>query len=572
MSLNTMKVFRGIDFSDCLTNDDKIKKIINKDKNLFEDLFYELDENEKEKYFYNLKTYLLKKYLSTKSDDFKFNYIINYYKILDDITIKNLTELINDDNLKYEIVALLITNKNGYYIIYIMKNITSDILKMKLINLIIKTNYSSFICTDAIMLLNDDKNKELFIPFLSKYEQTKIIKSFKDVNLIKKYSLKKEYSNYRSNLIAATQDSEFIKKQFIRINVPIFRNNLINLISDEKLKLELISLLDDKNVGRFILSNLDNYYDDYLIDCEGEVIDSEIDDQITIGVELECCNKKINHYKNIKSVLKDFIIKSDGSVRSGFEIVSPILHYTKTDMQKLKSVCNLLKENEFYTDYSCGGHIHIGANYLATVQEMYMLLYLYNNCEHIIYQICNKAHSKSRKNINIYAKTTKNIYLKASKDGMLNENLTNEQMIDTLHKISNSRYKGLNLKNLNNSFKKTIEFRMPNGEIEFTELIFNIKLFTKLVQRAHELANLDMSDKRKIQALHLSDHMPERKRLELFLNILFDSEKDKEIYRERYNSNIVLFESIKNELFYKKEKLIEIDKDSKRLSKKVTKS
>lgn len=571
MNLDNMNSFIGIDFSDCQTRSDKIEKVITTDVQIFENLFYWLTEDEKEKYFYNLKGSILKNYLSTKPDKFVFNYIMDKYQDIENYIIEELTKLIVDEKLRYQIAEILIKNKDSCYISSIVKTITNDLLKIKLIYLMITQKVNEYTYINTILSLNDDKNKEIFIPILSKYDQVKIIKSFKDKNLMKEYALKKEYSNYRSDLIVATKDQEFIKKQFLRINIPVFRNNLINLISDESFKLELINLLDDKNVRNFLLSNFDKYYDSFLVNFdELKTVEDKIDEEITIGVELECCNKNIKNYKNVQNVLGNFRIKKDSSVHSGFEIVSPILHYTQSDMKKLKSVCNLLEKSGFYTDYSCGGHIHIGANYLSTTNEMYMLLYLYNNCEHIIYQICNKEHSKTRKSINRYAKTTKDIYLKASEEGILNENITPDEMIDILKEINGSRYKGLNLKNLDNYYKKTIEFRMPNGEIQFDELIANIKLFSKLIQSAKELSNANITDKRKSQALRLSNYMPEKERLEIFLSILFNSEKEKEIYRKRYNSNIAFTEMIKKELFYRNEKLIEIDEESKKLSKKVT--
>lgn len=569
MDLETIAICEGIDLSDCHTRNDKISKIITTGKIEFNYLFTYLTDEEKEQYFYNLQESEIIEYLSTKNDEFIFNYIINNYKNLDKFLILRLTLLLKSENLKYEITVKLITNDKDFYITSIIDSITNDILKMKLINLMIKQKNDEFCYLCFITSLNDDKHKELFIPYLSIYSQVEIIKSFKDKNLKKLYSLKKEYSNYRSTLIAATKDSKFIKEQFLRINKPIFQNNLIALVTDPKLKLELINLLTDKNVQKFHMSNIDDYYNKFKIEIDNKEISKyKIDDTITIGVELECCNKNIDNYQKIKTIFKNFEIKSDCSVKSGFEIVSPILHCTKEDMEKLKSVCEILKECKFYTDSSCGGHIHIGASYLKSIQDMYMLLYLYNNCEHIIYQICNKEKSKSRKSINRYAKTTKKIYLNASEKGILNEDLTIEEMIKTLCNINNSRYKGLNLQNIDNYYKKTIEFRMPNGEIEFEELFSNIKLFTKLVQTAHEIANTDMKNERKLQALHLSENMPEKERLEIFLNILFDSEEDKQIYRNRYNSNIKFIENIKNELFYKKEEFIEIDEESKKLSKK----
>mgnify|MGYP004529108585 CR=1 FL=1 len=569
MDLETMAICDGIDLSDCHTRKDKISKIIASGTLEFTYLFSYLTEEEKEHYFYNLQESKRIDYLATKNDEFIFNYIINNYKNLEEFLILRLTRLLKTEKLKYEVAMKLIANGKNFYITSIIDLITSDILKMKLINRMIKQGDSEFDFLDFIKSLKDDKNKELFIPSLSIFSQVDLIKCFKDKNLKKQYSLKKEYSNYRSILVAANEDPEFIKEQFLRINIPIFQNNLISLVTDSKLKLELISLLKDKNVQKFHMSNIDEGYNNFKVEVNSEEIaEYNIDDAITIGIELECCNKNINNYKKVKTVFKDFEIKSDCSVKSGFEIVSPILHYTKEDMTKLKSVCEILKDCKFYTDSSCGGHIHIGADYLESTREMYMLLYLYNNCENIIYLICNKEHSKTRKSGIVYAKKIKNDYLKASKNGSLNENLTKEEMIKVLEQINETRYKGLNLQNLDNYYKKTIEFRMPNGEIEFDELILNVKLFTTLIQKAHDLVNANASNEIKMKALRLSDKMKEEDRLEIFLSILFDTEEEKNVYRRRYKTNKAFFESLTNKLFYKNENFIEIDEDSKRLSKK----
>ena len=55
----------------------------------------------------------------------------------------------------------------------------------------IKHGDSEFHFLDFIKSLKDDKNKELFMPSLSIYSQVEVIKSFKDKNLKKQYSLKK---------------------------------------------------------------------------------------------------------------------------------------------------------------------------------------------------------------------------------------------------------------------------------------------------------------------------------------------------------------------------------------------
>ena len=228
MDLETMAICDGIDLSDCHTRKDKISKIIASGTLEFTYLFSYLPEEEKEHYFYNLQESKRIDYLSTKNDEFIFDYIINNYKNLEEFLILRLTRLLKTEKLKYEVAMKLIANGKNFYITSIIDLITSDILKMKLINRMIKQGDSEFDFLDFIKSLKDDKNKELFMPSLSIYSQVEVIKSFKDKNLKKQYSLKKEYSNYRSILVAATEDPEFIKEQFLRINIPIFQYNLIS--------------------------------------------------------------------------------------------------------------------------------------------------------------------------------------------------------------------------------------------------------------------------------------------------------------------------------------------------------
>lgn len=567
MKLDNINNFDNIDLSMCKTAEDKIKKILEIDKYYFDQLFDLLCEQDQKLYFQYLPTYHMRTYLKNQTDKFIFGFIINNYINIDKFIINDFVNLITDENLKYKIIIFLMNKMEFYFIIPIIENIHSEKLKIQIIKKMIEKDIDHWHLVSVIKLLNDDENKELFINFLDKRNRIDVIKSFKNKNLIKEYAQKKEYIKYRSALVAATNDNEFIKNQFLEINSLKFRYNLISLIEDEKFKLELISLLDDNDIKYFLLSNFDKYQKYYLQNIdEYDIVNSNIDENITIGVELECCNKNYEKFKSIENILKTFKIVPDISVNKGFEIVSPILHFRINDLQQLKSVCKILEKCNFYTDYSCGGHIHIGASYLESIEDIYMLLYFYTNCEQIIYKICNKEHSKPRRRITRYAKTTKKIYLKASENESLNDKLTLNNLIVYLKKINKSRYKGLNVDNLDKQYKNTIEFRMPNGEIEFKELLYNIKLFAKLVQKSHELTLANNTQKEQVKLL--SSRMLEKDRLEIFLNILFDSEKEKDVYRKRYYSNRNIIGIIKNDLFYKNEELIEIDENNKKLTKK----
>ena len=59
----------------------------------------------------------------------------------------------------------------------------------------------------------------------------------------------------------------------------------------------------------------------------------------------------------------------------------------------------MLKKVEQYTNSSCGGHIHIGADYLTSVQAFNNLKELWTNNEKIFYIISNKEGELPREGI-----------------------------------------------------------------------------------------------------------------------------------------------------------------------------
>ena len=303
---------------------------------------------------------------------------------------------------------------------------------------------------------------------------------------------------------------------------------------------------------------------------------TKIDNKITIGVELETCNTNIKDFEKIKSIFTDYLIKGDNSVKSGFEIVSPILHYNIHDMNLLNGVCELLKTCKFYTDSSCGGHIHIGASYLTRKEDYLMLLYLYNNVENIMYYITDKEGTIKRENVSEYAMKTKDTYIEAITEGKLNKD-TKESIIETLQQINQNRYKGLNFKNIGLYGKNTIEFRMPNGEIEFSELLANIKLFARLIEMSHKLVDMPKTDITKLKAQKLCYIKNDEEKLNCFLEILFSNQKDREIYMNRYKKNKELTEKertkfasfLANELFTTEEIVVDYDEEKHALVKKI---
>ena len=434
---------------------------------------------------------------------------------------------------------------------YFLKELENDFERMKFIDNIISKDLDNYSFINIIESLEIDKNKIKYFKFLPKYSQVRIIKQFTDLEIKKECTLNSIYSEYRSELVASIEDEQFIIEIFDKIDVKKFRHNLITKIDDIKLKEKLIVRLGDKSLLDFIES--------FKIQSKEISIDNDIDSKITIGVELETCHKDIDSLLLLKEMPHKYRIMRDGSVLNGFEIVSPILHHTKEDMNNLNNICDILKYNSFYTDFSCGGHIHLGADYLENIDEYKMFLHLYCNFEDIIYLICNRQHSKGRASIVKFAQKTKEKYIMAEKAGLFDGDYESiEDFKEKIIELNENRYKGLNVYNLRKNRINTFEFRMANGEIEFNELYYNIKLYTRLLQVSKELANIKEDDPRYEYLEVLNKPLKQKDKLNLLLALLFKNETDRNIYRERYNKNISVLNSIYSEI--KRDKVVKIVK------------
>lgn len=573
---------RGIDITGCETIEDLITTLEKEDSYYITQVFIYLNDEEKMKYCYKINRIYFLDYMKTLDKKTQKEVITMHIDNLKKDYIIDFIESLESDLEKYEYLELL-SDKLKDNLLGIKNIILSmNDEQMKIISINAFLNDKSYYKIDTIQKLSDEA-KELYIDSLEDSDAAKVILSFNNKELIKKYSLQKRFTKYRSKLVSATNDPTYIKEVFKSINVNKFRVNLITILEDTNLKRELTELLSDANLKSYLLSNeeeetiLNNLITPV---TTSELGKTEVDNKITIGVELECCNKEIDNYTKTKTLLNHFDVKRDTTVRSGLEITSPIMHYDMENLTLLKSLCELLKENKFYTDTSCGGHIHIGSNYFTTKEDYLMLLYLYNNCEEILYYITDRENTKKRPSFDRYATKSKEAYIGAIDEGLFKKENFNKEITSIFNKINPDRYRGLNFKNIDSLTKQTIEFRMPNGEIDFTELLANIKLFSRLIEMSHKLNYLEKTDPIKVKAFLIGETKSDIEKLNLLLDILFTTESEKQIYIDRYTKNSKLdieekkkfLIDIKKHLFKEKENpviSVEYDQEEKTLTKKV---
>lgn len=269
---------------------------------------------------------------------------------------------------------------------------------------------------------------------------------------------------------------------------------------------------------------------------KGESFKIGLADDMTIGVELESEGESSNIFLG-KEIAPGWKGTYDNSLISGVEVNSPILHDSEDDMKMLEAVCNTMKNFGLGTSERCGGHIHFGADYFEGNPKAFQnLSNIWYQCEELFYKMSNEKGSVPREGIIKYAKTMhRELEPFAEKNTISINSLSDfenmrEKLLEKEHK-----YRGLNLGHYGEVGKNTIEFRISNGTINPKTVKENIKLFGSLMQISKEMALNPEFKKEEYETL-IYKGLSEGEKVDALLNLLFDDEKSKDIYRERWES------------------------------------
>ncbi len=307
------------------------------------------------------------------------------------------------------------------------------------------------------------------------------------------------------------------------------------------------------------------------------------------GIEIEARNvnkKKLYQSKESLEILKSVGYKAvrDDSVDA--ECVSGILKDSDETWGNLEKVCAHIKacpvvNEEVVADEKCGCHVHFDAReFLENPKMMENLLKLWIESEELLYKMCNAENNPMRKEaidkgikpeIDLKQPTLKIIksmvkmpydclynsigrylfrqkgYAIPSGQRILNDIKNNklkvsykkygklQEKLIVDQKINPRRYEGLNLANLGSSKKNTIEFRMANGSVDPEVIKQNVYLYGSLLNTAREMTLNPEYKKEEVGLLRRTDCTEEEK-ANRFLNLLFEHEEDKNIYKSRWKS------------------------------------
>ncbi|MCI5522265.1 MAG: amidoligase family protein [Tenericutes bacterium] len=405
--------------------------------------------------------------------------------------------------------------------------IKSDELLEKLVN-----ENSLSLSLVAINSMSNDALKMKYLYMFSTIDKIKIISSFTNKDNIKSFLFQKEFYNYIPVLLKCINDYNYTFDFFMNTKDIDIKKQIIEYEDNVYFKNVLLDNISPRVIGDIIKSN-DNPK------LENVLMNYDVDTRITFGLELECLTENYKEVLNCENILKNWKITQDASVKKGVEIISPVLNYDQESIKELKYVCEMLARNNFSVDNTCGGHVHLGFDYFEDVFEYATFLTLYSRIENLLYIIGNRSGTTTRDGFSEFA-----IFLNDDTLNIVNNiNYAKfnsmDSYVDLIKGTQYHKFYGLNLTNIGNKEKNTIEFRFPNGELDFNEIIHNIKLFAKLFEVSKEIT---YTRDKKLLSLYrdIISSYDMYMQIENLLDLLFDNDLDKEFYMDRYEQNVEL--------------------------------
>ena len=293
-------------------------------------------------------------------------------------------------------------------------------------------------------------------------------------------------------------------------------------------------------------------------------------DYIIFGIEIEANNVKTKNGlydgESGKYIEELGWHKATGTEESlvkhgGAELVSSKLKDEEKTYENIESICNQikkypLKDKEAEADEKCGLHIHFDSECLRKdPRKMEAFRKINAEEEELIYKMCNEkgnpirkdAISKKYNGLNLVsslwrkgmaAPTGKKVLKKIEK-GTLKVSYKKfgllRRTVVSKYKLDERRYAGLNLTNVGNPNKNTVEFRMANGTLDPNVIKQNVFLYASIIKTAVEMVDYPEKYTDKLEKFYNRD-VTEKEKAENFLDLIMDSEEDKKIYMDRWES------------------------------------
>lgn len=264
------------------------------------------------------------------------------------------------------------------------------------------------------------------------------------------------------------------------------------------------------------------------------------------------------------------------------EASSPIMTNTINNLNQINGICTLFKILGARTNGGTALHINIGADYFdGNLETLKFLLIIWSECEELFFKIANEENDVIRVvanhmaipiKKNIQRTLEENCNIKLDDDEDYNRFMYNIQVRDRLsnlldyselqqelflyaeaeqdkynifkkyleQKSDNDialKFTSINFNHMtwNKEEKGRIEFRIFNSSLSIDIILQNLLLIGKLCEVSLELANNSKNKLIKFKEL-LKHNVSEEEKLDSLLNLLFDSDEEKQIFKLRWMS------------------------------------
>ena len=382
-----------------------------------------------------------------------------------------------------------------------------------------------------------------------------LIKATKDIEYIKKLLKNKEKTKalniqdfHAIELIRTVEEKEpgYIK-EYIKNHI---KNRKINELESTFLAQVIIMTGDAEFIDYCENSDVLNHETREILDRFTKMPPVTLPDKMTIGVEIE--SEGLASREEIAGIIGNLSwkLKPDDTLDDGIEAV-PLSGLTpSTAGDEIYGACKALCLSGQTISERCGGHIHIGADYLTDLQDWKNLRTIWNNTEKILYIISNRKGEIPREEVLKYAKPISGKDESKQKTINLENESDLENFIAETKIIQGTRYSGINYVNVGEEEKNTIEFRLPNGTLDPTTWIENINLFGGLVRVSHELSEIMLKseeqrteeEKKMLYNYEVIQmEQDERKVAEALIGLCV-SQEQMQTYLDRYDENSELLE------------------------------
>ena len=382
-----------------------------------------------------------------------------------------------------------------------------------------------------------------------------LIKATKDIEYIKKLLKNKEKTKalniqdfHAIELIRTVEEKEpgYIK-EYIKNHI---KNRKINELESTFLAQAIIMTGDAEFIDYCENSDVLNHETREILDRFTKMPPVTLPDKMTIGVEIE--SEGLASREEIAGIIGNLSwkLKPDDTLDDGIEAVPSSGLTPSTAGDEIYGACKALCLSGQTISERCGGHIHIGADYLTDLQDWKNLRTIWNDTEKILYIISNRKGEIPRKGVLVYARPISgNDESKQETINLENESDLEKFIVGTKI-IQGTRYSGINYCNVGRKEKNTIEFRLPNGTLDPTTWIENINLFGGLVRVSHELSKIMLKseeqrteeEKKMLYNYEVIQmEQDERKVAEALIGLCV-SQEQMQTYLDRYDENSELLE------------------------------